>query len=110
MKLALIEFLKKAWKGGWKFIDIVAHILIVYIFTLNVILTIPFCTRSNDFYKRFLYTFLIFLKFSSWTFYIVCYTALFSVVTQHSSPITNGEERCVTTLKTHCVADYLLQE
>ena len=33
---------------------------------------------------------------------IVCYTAVFSVVTQRSSPQTAvcGEERCVTTLKT----------
>ena len=30
---------------------------------------------------------------------MVCYTAVFSVVTQCSSP-QNGEERCVTTLKT----------
>ena len=31
---------------------------------------------------------------------IVCYTAFFSVVTQRSSPLVSGEERCVTTLKT----------
>ena len=31
---------------------------------------------------------------------LVCYTAVFSVVTQRSSPLT-GEERCVTTLKTY---------
>ena len=31
---------------------------------------------------------------------VVCYTAVFSVVTQRSSPLTSGEERCVTTLKT----------
>ena len=33
---------------------------------------------------------------------LVCYTAVFSVVTQRSSPLTaiSGEERCVTTLKT----------
>ena len=30
---------------------------------------------------------------------LVCYTAVFSVVTQRSSPLS-GEERCVTTLKT----------
>ena len=30
MKLALIEFLKKALKGGWKFIDKIADILTVY--------------------------------------------------------------------------------
>ena len=28
------------------------------------------------------------------------HTAVFSVVTQRSSPLTSGEERCVTTLKT----------
>ena len=32
MKLMLTN-VKKAWKGGWKFIDTVDHILIVYIFT-----------------------------------------------------------------------------
>ena len=34
--------------------------------------------------------------------YILCYTAVFSVVTQRSSPLTAvcGEERCVTTLIT----------
>ena len=57
MKLAFIEFLKKALKGGWKFIDIVAHILIAYIFSLNVILTTPFCICTNDFYTRFFYTY-----------------------------------------------------
>ena len=31
---------------------------------------------------------------------LVCYTAVFSVVTQRSFPLTSGEERCVTTLKT----------
>ena len=31
-----------------------AHILIVHIFILNIILTIPCCTRTNDFYARFL--------------------------------------------------------
>ena len=31
---------------------------------------------------------------------VVCYTAVFSVVTQWSSPQACGEERCVTTLKT----------
>ena len=33
---------------------------------------------------------------------LVCYTAVFRVVTQRSSPLTavSGEERCVTTLKT----------
>ena len=38
---------------------------------------------------------------------VVCYTAVFSVITQRSSPLTaaenrtvSGEERCVTTLKT----------
>ena len=31
---------------------------------------------------------------------IVCYTAVISVVTQRSSPLTSGEERCVTTLIT----------
>ena len=31
---------------------------------------------------------------------LVCYTAFFSVVTQHSSPQVSGEEHCVTTLKT----------
>ena len=30
---------------------------------------------------------------------VVCYTAVFSVVTQRSS-LLSGEERCVTTLKT----------
>ena len=30
---------------------------------------------------------------------VVCYTAVFSVVTQRSSPLS-GEERCVMTLKT----------
>ena len=30
-------------------------------------------------------------------FWVVCFTAVFSVVTQRSS---SGEERCVTTLKT----------
>ena len=30
---------------------------------------------------------------------LVCYTAVFSVDTQRSSPLS-GEERCVTTLKT----------
>ena len=29
---------------------------------------------------------------------LVCYTAVFSVVTQRSSPLTCGEKRCVTTL------------
>ena len=33
-------------------------------------------------------------------FLLVCYTAVFSVVTQRSSPLTSGEERCVTTLTT----------
>ena len=32
-------------------------------------------------------------------FTVVCYSAVFSVVTQRSSPLS-GEERCVTTLKT----------
>ena len=36
---------------------------------------------------------------------LVCYTAVFSVVTQRSSPLISGEERCVTTLKNGCVAD-----
>ena len=31
---------------------------------------------------------------------VVCYTAVVSVVTQRSSPLVSGEERCVTTLKT----------
>ena len=34
---------------------------------------------------------------------VVCYTAVFSVVTQRSSPLTGrggGEKRCVTILKT----------
>ena len=31
---------------------------------------------------------------------LVCYTAFFSVVTQHSSPQVSGGEHCVTTLKT----------
>ena len=30
---------------------------------------------------------------------LVCYTAVVSVVTQRSSPLVSGEERCVTTLK-----------
>ena len=34
---------------------------------------------------------------------LVCYTAVFSLVTQRSS---SGEERCVKTLKNGCVADY----
>ena len=34
---------------------------------------------------------------------LVCYTAVLSLVTQCSS---SGEERCVTTLKNGCVADY----
>ena len=29
-------------------------IFFVYIFILNLILTIPCCTRTNDFYARFL--------------------------------------------------------
>ena len=32
-------------------------------------------------------------------YWLVCYTAVFSVVTQRSSWVS-GEERCVTTLKT----------
>ena len=40
----------------------------VFFFTLNIILTIPFCTCTNDFYARF-NNFLIFLKFSYGTFY-----------------------------------------
>ena len=31
---------------------------------------------------------------------VVCYTAVISVVTQRFSPLTSGEERCVTTLIT----------
>ena len=31
---------------------------------------------------------------------LVCYTAVFSVVTQRSSTLLNAEERCVATLKT----------
>ena len=34
---------------------------------------------------------------------LVCYTAVLSLVTQRSS---SGEERCMTTLKNGCVADY----
>ena len=34
---------------------------------------------------------------------VVCYTAIFSVVTQRSSPLS-GEERCV---KNGCVANYV---
>ena len=34
---------------------------------------------------------------------LVCYTAVFSLVTQRSS---SGEGHCVTTLKNGCVADY----
>ena len=33
-------------------------------------------------------------------YWLVCYTAVFSVVTQRSSPLVGGEKRCVTTLKT----------
>ena len=42
------------------------------------------------------------LWYSVWQSYrtVVCYTTVFSVVTQRSSPLTSGEERCVTTLKT----------
>ena len=38
-------------------------VCVFFLFTLNIILTIPFCTCTNDFYARF-YNFLIFLKFS----------------------------------------------
>ena len=41
--------------------------------------------------------------------HLVCYTAVFSVVTQRSSPLS-GEEHCVTTLKNGCVADYVALE
>ena len=39
-------------------------------------------------------------KQTSSNFDVVCYTAVFRVVTQCSSPLWGGEERCVMTLKT----------
>ena len=46
---------------------------------------------------------LILSRFSSNIAVLVCYTAVFSLVTQRSS---SAEEHCVMTLKNGCVADY----